>query len=199
MRTGRPWFRQQQQKCRSKIGRMECTVHPYGGWWLRNAWKELPSKLVNGQLWWVTGCGKVIIYNHMTLTKGLKTNPLGSIWNRWNLFSRFADHFRTAIMACVQNSIIPHSITTIRQWRRQRRVARQVMLATQPIGLVMAPFAWDIIKRLALMQAISSRRISIAIQRETHRTHHSSNQLINSLTPLECFHSFSNTFLLTWQ
>lgn len=53
-------FWRQQQKCWSEIGSTECTMHSHGGWRFWNAREKLPSKLANGQLWWIAGRGKVI-------------------------------------------------------------------------------------------------------------------------------------------
>lgn len=89
------------------------------------------------------------------------------------------DRFRMAIMASVQSSTMPHSSTTIRQWRRPKHVARQMTLAMQPIGLVMAPSAWDIFKWLMGKEKVSTKRISIVTQLETRHTHRSSIPLIN--------------------
>lgn len=92
-----------------------------------------------------------------------------------------ADHFRTAITACVQSSIIPRSLTTFRPWRRVKCANRKVISAMHPIGLVTAPFAWGIFKWLTKLEEISERRISIVTPLRNHHIHRSPSQLFDYL------------------
>lgn len=92
-----------------------------------------------------------------------------------------ADHFRTAITACVQSSIIPRSLTTFRPWRRVKCVNRKVIFAMHPIGLVTAPFAWGIFRWLTKLEEISEKRISIVTPLRNHHTHRSPSQLFDNL------------------